>query len=48
MLRIQNQWREHVAFALSAAVVITAAQERPERVRGVFGKLLGSVINTKA
>ncbi|KAB2579216.1 Integral membrane protein [Lasiodiplodia theobromae] len=43
-----NQWREHVAFALSAAVVITAAQERPERVRGVFGKLLGSVINTKA
>ncbi|OJD35514.1 uncharacterized protein BKCO1_1600060 [Diplodia corticola] len=44
----QNQWREHVAFALSAAVILTAAQERPERVRGVFGKLLGSVVNTKA
>lgn len=44
----QNQWREQLAFALSTAVILTAIQERPERVRGVFGKVLGSVINTRA
>ncbi|GME50431.1 integral membrane protein [Neofusicoccum parvum] len=43
-----NQWREQLAFALSTAVILTAIQERPERVRGVFGKVLGSVINTRA
>lgn len=43
-----NQWREHLAFALSAAVILTAVQERPERVRGVFGRVLGSVLSSKA
>lgn len=36
----ENLWKEHVAFALSAAVVLTAVQEDPKRVRGIFGKLL--------
>lgn len=36
----ENVWKEHVAFALSAAVLLTAAQENPRRVRGIFGKLL--------
>ncbi|KAF2624207.1 integral membrane protein [Macroventuria anomochaeta] len=39
-------WREHLAFALSAAVVMTAAQEDHRRVRGVFGKLLHRVLKT--
>lgn len=45
---LQNQWKEQLAFAFSAAVVLTAAQERPERVRGVFGRVLNSVISNKA
>ncbi|EKG17931.1 Ankyrin repeat containing protein [Macrophomina phaseolina MS6] len=45
---LQHQWREHLTFTLSAAVILTAAQERPERVRGVFGKLLRGVLGSKA
>ncbi|KAF9698100.1 hypothetical protein EKO04_003380 [Ascochyta lentis] len=36
----QHRWKEHLAFALSAAVVMTAAQEDHRRVRGVFGRVL--------
>ena len=36
-------WREQLAFALSAATILTAAQKRPERVKGVFGRLLQQV-----
>ncbi|KAL9948143.1 hypothetical protein ACHAQF_003798 [Verticillium nonalfalfae] len=39
-----KQWRETLTFAASAAVVFTCAKENPARVRGVFGKLLGSVL----
>lgn len=39
----ENRWREHVAFAVSAAVVLTAAQEG--RVRGVLGKVVGRVMS---
>ncbi|KAM0277914.1 hypothetical protein ACHAQH_005457 [Verticillium albo-atrum] len=39
-----KQWRETLVFAASAAVVFTCAKENPARVRGVFGKLLGSVL----
>lgn len=40
----EHQWKEHLTFALSAAIVLTAAQEDPKRVRGVFGNLIGSVM----
>ncbi|KAF2277599.1 uncharacterized protein EI97DRAFT_457596 [Westerdykella ornata] len=42
----KNRWKEHVAFALSAALVLTTAQEDPARVRGVFGKLLPRILKT--
>ena len=38
------QWRETLAFALSAAVVLPCARENPARVRGVLGKLLRAVL----
>jgi hypothetical protein len=37
-------WRENVAFAAAVAVVFTCVRERPERVRGVLGKVLKSVL----
>ncbi len=40
----ENRWREHLAFALSAAVVVTAAHEDRRRVRGVFGRVVGRVL----
>lgn len=39
-----ERWREHLAFAVSAAVVVTAAQEGRGRVRGVLGRVLGGVL----
>lgn len=42
----ENRWREHVAFALSAAAIITAAQQDHTKVRGVFGKVLHRVLKT--
>lgn len=39
----QHMWREQLAFASSAAVILTAAQSSPERVRGVFGRLLSGL-----
>ncbi|KAF2263146.1 hypothetical protein CC78DRAFT_286276 [Lojkania enalia] len=40
----EHRWKEHFAFTLSAAIVLTAAQEAPKRVRGVFGKILHSIL----
>ncbi|KAF2130811.1 integral membrane protein [Dothidotthia symphoricarpi CBS 119687] len=42
----EDRWKEHVAFALSAAIVITTAQDSPKRVRGVLGKGLQKVLDT--
>lgn len=41
----EHRWREHVAFALSTAVVFTVVQERPERVRGMLGSVLHGVLS---
>ncbi|KAF2732033.1 hypothetical protein EJ04DRAFT_441794, partial [Polyplosphaeria fusca] len=40
----EHRWKEHLVFAVSAATVITAAQESPRRVRGVLGKVLSEVL----
>jgi hypothetical protein len=40
----ENRWKEHLAFALSAAVVITTAQEDHRRVRGVLGSVLHKLL----
>jgi hypothetical protein len=40
----QERWKEHVIFTLSAAIVLTAAQQWPGRVRGVFGSVLKGVL----
>ncbi|RAH66623.1 uncharacterized protein BO66DRAFT_404618 [Aspergillus aculeatinus CBS 121060] len=37
-------YRERIAFAISAAVLLTCAQARPEMVRGVFGRVAASVL----
>ena len=42
----EHRWKEHLAFALSAAVVMTAAQEDHRRVRGVLGRVLHRVLKT--
>lgn len=44
---LKDQWKETLAFAMSAAVLLTCVQENPKRVRGVFGKVLGNVFGTK-
>ncbi|CAI7602587.1 unnamed protein product [Penicillium glandicola] len=41
----QYQYRERIAFALSAAILITCLRERPSMVRGVFGRITSSVLN---
>lgn len=38
----QYQWRETLAFSLSIAIIFT----EPERVRGIFGKLLKQLLNS--
>lgn len=40
----EHQWKEHLAFTLSAALLLTTAQRNPERVRGVFGRVLHGVM----
>ena len=40
----EKRGREKIAFASAVAVVFTCVGERPERVRGVFGKVLRSVL----
>lgn len=42
---IDKQWRETTVFAASTAVVFTCARENPQRVRGVLGRVLTSVLN---
>ncbi|KAJ5805266.1 hypothetical protein N7474_011153 [Penicillium riverlandense] len=39
------QYRERVAFAVSAAILLTCLRERPSMVRGVFGRITTSVLN---
>ncbi|CAL5869837.1 uncharacterized protein PFLUO_LOCUS4068 [Penicillium psychrofluorescens] len=39
------QCRERVAFAVSAAILLTCLRERPSMVRGVFGRITTSVLN---
>lgn len=41
---LRLQWRETLAFAAAAAVVLPAAREDPRRVRGVLGRILGGVL----
>ncbi|KAI0831600.1 hypothetical protein F5Y06DRAFT_201126 [Hypoxylon sp. FL0890] len=41
---LDKQWRETFIFAFSTAVVFTCARENPKRLRGVLGKVLGSVL----
>jgi hypothetical protein len=41
---LDKQWRETLVFAASTAVVFTCVMENPDRVRGVFGKLLKTVL----
>jgi hypothetical protein len=36
-----------VVFSLSAAIVLTAAQARPDNVRGVFGGVLNKILTAK-
>lgn len=43
---VENQWRETMVFAASAAVVMTCVLENPRRVRGVLGGLLNMVMQT--
>ncbi|KAB8210006.1 hypothetical protein BDV34DRAFT_237746 [Aspergillus parasiticus] len=40
----QYQYRERIAFAVSAALLLTCLQERPGMVRGVFGRIATSVL----
>lgn len=40
----EKQWRETLAFAMSTAIVFTCVHEKPDRVRGVLGKLLNRVL----
>lgn len=42
---IEKQWRETLAFAASTAVVFACVAENPQRVRGVFGRLLNMVLS---
>ncbi|KAF2470701.1 uncharacterized protein BDR25DRAFT_31933 [Lindgomyces ingoldianus] len=40
----EHRWKEHLAFTISAAVVLTTAQGHPKRVRGVLGNVLHGVL----
>ena len=41
---LRLQWRETLAFAAAAAVVLPATREDPRRVRGMLGRVLGGVL----
>lgn len=43
---LEKQWRETLVFAVSTAIVFTCVKENPDRVRGVFGRLLRMVMRT--
>ena len=40
----EHRWKEHLAFVISTAIVFTTAQEAPERVRGMLGKVLHGIL----
>lgn len=42
----EHRWKEHLTFALSAAILLTTAQYDPSRVRGVFGQVLQGVMRS--
>ena len=42
--RMQNGWKEKVAFSLSMAVLFTLAHEDPRKVRGVLGRLIYMIL----
>ncbi|KAF2865371.1 integral membrane protein [Massariosphaeria phaeospora] len=42
----EHRWKEHVAFTLSAAVLLTTAQEDSTRVRGMLGSVLHGIMKT--
>ncbi|CEJ53764.1 Putative Integral membrane protein [Penicillium brasilianum] len=39
------QHRERIAFAVSAAILLTTLRERPRLIRGVFGRITAGVLN---
>ncbi|KAI0532231.1 integral membrane protein [Xylaria digitata] len=41
---LDKQWRETFVFAFSTAIVFTCVRENKNRVRGVLGNILGSVL----
>ncbi|KAF2963203.1 hypothetical protein GQX73_g10365 [Xylaria multiplex] len=41
---LDKQWRETFVFAFSTAIVFTCVRENRNRVRGVLGSILGSVL----
>ncbi|KAK7921024.1 hypothetical protein PG985_009046 [Apiospora marii] len=41
---LDKQWRETLVFAASTATVFACALENPERVRGMFGSVLNTVL----
>ncbi|KAI0602229.1 integral membrane protein [Biscogniauxia sp. FL1348] len=43
---LDKQWRETFVFAFSTAVVFTCVRENKQRVRGMLGNVLASVLNT--
>jgi len=42
---MDNQWKESLVFSVSTAIVFTSVFENKHAVRGVLGKILGSVLN---
>ncbi|KAJ4025178.1 hypothetical protein NW752_002646 [Fusarium irregulare] len=42
---LDKEWRERLVFAVSTAIVFTCVSENPDRVRGVFGKMLKMVLS---
>ncbi|WXC66560.1 hypothetical protein SNK03_012334 [Fusarium graminearum] len=42
---LDKEWRERLVFAISTAIVFTCVSENPDRVRGVFGKMLKMVLS---
>ncbi|KAJ5281251.1 hypothetical protein N7478_006623 [Penicillium angulare] len=42
---IKYQYRERIAFSISAAILFTCLRERPRMIRGVFGRITTSVLN---
>jgi len=40
----KHQWVENVVFAASSGVTLTALRHKPQRIMGVFGKLLRKIV----